>query len=381
MQRTIFDDEHHQFRQAFRTFLERAALPHWEEWETAGIIDRAFYEQAGRDGFLGMSAPSQLGGGGLDDFRFNAIMVEECQRLGLASVCASLALHNDVCLPYFVGLTDEGQRRRWLPGICAGTTITAIAMTEPGTGSDLAGIATSAKLDGDHYIVNGSKTFITSGINADLVIVVVRTDRADRHGGLTLLVVESGSQGFERGRNLEKLGLHGQDTAELFFSDVRVPVANRLGAEGAGLASLKRNLAQERLSLGVTAVAAADTVLAGTVEYVRQRQAFGKPLTGFQNTRFVLAECATDVAMGRAFVDQGIAAHLRGALTAEDAAMAKWWCTEMQVRVVDACLQLHGGTGYMVETPVARAYADARIATIYGGTTEIMKELIGRSMA
>ncbi len=327
-----------------------------------------------------MAAPEEVGGGGLEDFRFNAVIVEECQRLGLASVCASLALHNDVCLPYFLKLANAEQRERWLPGICAGTSVTAIAMTEPGTGSDLAGIATTAKLDGDQYVVSGAKTFITSGINADLVIVVVRTDPSDRHGGLSLLVVERGAPGFERGRNLDKLGLHGQDTAELFFNDVHVPVSNRLGAEGAGFRSLAGNLAQERLSLGITAVAAAETALNSTLRYVKERRAFGKPLSAFQNTRFVLADCATEVALGRAFVDRCIETHLQGELKAEDAAMAKWWCTEMQMRVVSACLQLHGGYGYMTESPIARAFADARVATIFGGTTEIMKEIIGRSL-
>jgi alkylation response protein AidB-like acyl-CoA dehydrogenase len=381
VERTIFDSEHEMFRSSFRTFLEREAIPHWQRWESSGRIDRSFYENAGRSGFLGMAAPEEMGGGSLDDFRFNAVIVEECQRLGLASVCASLALHNDVCLPYFLKLASQEQQERWLPGICAGTTITAIAMTEPGTGSDLAGISTSAERDRDHYIVNGVKTFITSGINADLVIVVVRTDKSDRHGGLSLLVVERGAPGFDRGRNLEKLGLHGQDTAELFFDNVEVPASDRLDSEGAGFRSLAGNLPQERLSLGVTAVAAAETAVSGAVQYTRERQAFGKPLTEFQNTRFVLAECATEVALGRAFVDQCIGTHLRGRLTAEEAAMAKWWCTEMQVRVVSACLQLYGGYGYMTESPVARAFADARVATIFGGTTEIMKEIIGRSLA
>jgi alkylation response protein AidB-like acyl-CoA dehydrogenase len=380
VKRTIFNDEHEMFRKSFSVFLERSALPFWEDWEHAGRIDRSLYEQAGGAGFLGMAAPEHLGGGGLDDFRFNAVILEECQRVGLASVGASLALHNDVCLPYFISLTTASQQERWLPGLCAGTTIAAIAMTEPGTGSDLAGIATSAVLDGDHYIVNGSKTFITSGINADLVIVVVRTDNGDRQGGLTLLIVERGAEGFERGRNLAKLGLHGQDTAELFFRDVAVPVQNRLGAEGSGFSSLALNLAQERLSLGVSAVAAAQAALDGALAYTEERRAFGKPLMSFQNTRFVLAECATEIGLGRAFVDRCIEAHVAHELTSEDAAMAKWWCTEMQLRVISACLQLHGGYGYMQESAIARSYADARVATIYGGTTEIMKEIIGRSL-
>jgi alkylation response protein AidB-like acyl-CoA dehydrogenase len=368
------------FREAFRTFLERFAVPFSEKWEQAGIIDRTFYEEAGRGGFLGMAGPEKFGGGGHEDFRFNAVILEECQRLGLGSVGASIALQNDVCLPYLMHLTTESQQERWLPGICAGTTIAAIAMTEPDTGSDLAGVATSAVFKSDHYVVNGSKTYITSGINADLVIVVARTDPADRHGGLTLLVVERGTDGFERGRNLAKLGLHGQDTAELFFNDVIVPVENRLGAEGSGFKSLAINLAQERLSIAVTAVAAAEAALTCTVDYTRQRRAFGQLLSGFQNTRFVLAEAATEIEVGRSFVDRCLAAHGARELSAEDAAMVKWWCTEMQVRVVSACLQLFGGLGYMQETPIARLYADARVATIFGGTTESMKEIIGRKV-
>jgi alkylation response protein AidB-like acyl-CoA dehydrogenase len=291
-----------------------------------------------------------------------------------------LTLHNDICLPYFLRYCTDEQRERWLPGIASGELVTAIAMTEPGIGSDLAGMTTTALRDGDHYIVNGSKTFITNGINADLVITAVKTDPSQRHAGMTLLVVERGMDGFERGRNLEKLGLHSQDTAELFFTDVAVPIENRLGDEGEGFRQLVANLPQERLSIGAAGVAAARAALGWTTAYVKERTAFGQSIGSFQNTRFVLAEVATEVEVAQAFVDKCVLALNAGTLTADDAAMAKWWCTELQKRTVDRCLQLFGGYGYMLEYPIARAYADARVTTIYGGTTEIMKEIIGRSL-
>ncbi len=291
-----------------------------------------------------------------------------------------LSLHNDICMPYIRDSANEEQKGRWLPGVCAGELITAVAMTEPGTGSDLASITTTAVRDGDDYVVNGSKTFITNGINADLVITAVKTDPTARHAGVTLLVVERGMPGFERGRKLDKIGLHSQDTAELFFTDVRVPVANRLGAEGEGFKLLMRNLAQERLSIAIAGVAAAAAALRWTLEYTRERTAFGQPLAAFQNSRFKLAEMATEVEIGQVFVDRCVEALNAGELTAETAAMAKWWCTEMQGRVIDAGLQLHGGYGYMREYPIARAYVDARIARVYGGATEIMKEIIARSL-
>jgi alkylation response protein AidB-like acyl-CoA dehydrogenase len=380
MKRTLFDPEHDQFRASVRQFLAKEVEPRNEEFERAGIVDRDVFLRAGEAGFLGFAVPEEHGGGGVRDFRYNAVLGEEAQAAGLASVGLGLTLHTDICQPYFLDLTTDEQKARWLPGIATGELITAVAMTEPGTGSDLAGIAATAVRDGDHYVVNGSKTFITNGINADLVITAVKTDPTQRHTGMSLLVVEEGMPGFERGRNLEKLGLHGQDTAELFFTDVRVPVANLLGTEGQGFRHLSQKLAQERLSIAVAGIAAARAALDWTVAYVRERTAFGKPVGSFQNSKFRLAELATDVEVGQAFVDRCIVALNDGELSAEEAAMAKMWCTELQGRAVDLGVQLHGGYGYMLEYPIARAFADARITRIYGGTSEIMKEIIGRSL-
>jgi len=380
VRRAIFDDEHDAFRASVRQLLDKEVVPNIAEWEREGIVDRDLFRKAGAAGFLGMAAPEEHGGGGVDDFRFNLVLGEEVQAVGAGGAGLGLTLHNDICLPYFLTLCNEEQKARWLPGICSGELITAIAMTEPGIGSDLASMSTSALLDGDAYVVNGSKTFITNGINADLVITAVKTDPNQKHRGMSLLVLERGMDGFERGRNLDKLGLHSQDTAELFFTDVRVPVANRLGDEGRGFENLVTNLPQERLSIASSGVAAARAALGWTIEYCRERKAFGQPIGSFQNSKFVLAECATEVEVGQAFIDRCVVALNDGELTADEAAMAKWWCTELQNRVVDRCLQLHGGYGYMLEYPIARAYADARITTIYGGTTEIMKEIIGRSL-
>jgi alkylation response protein AidB-like acyl-CoA dehydrogenase len=380
MQRTIFEEEHEQFRTSVRAFFEREAVPYIKDWEREGLIDRSLFKKAGASGFLAMSAPEEFGGGGVDDFRYNLVIDEEVQYLGLGGAGLGLTLHNDICLPYFLSLANEEQKARWLPGICSGELITAIAMTEPGIGSDLASMSTTAIRDGDHYIVNGAKTFITNGINADLVITAVKTDPAQKHRGMSLLVLERGMAGFDRGRNLEKIGLHSQDTAELFFHDVRVPVENRLGDEGTGFTSLVTNLPQERLSIAVAGVAAARAALDWTIAYCRDRKAFGQPIGNFQNSRFVLAECETEVRIGQSFIDDCVLALNDHQLSAEEAAMAKWWCTELQKKVVDRCLQLHGGYGYMMEYPIARAYVDARVTTIYGGTTEIMKEIVGRSL-
>ncbi|MFJ8815534.1 acyl-CoA dehydrogenase family protein [Amycolatopsis thermoflava] len=377
--RGVYDADHELFRETVRSFIKSEVAPHDEEWERRGIVDRALFTKAGAAGLLMFGTPEAHGGPGIDDWRFSAVVDEEFGRSGFASAGLSIALQNDVVGPYLLDLTDEEQKARWLPGMISGELVGAIAMTEPGTGSDLAGIATRAVREGDHYVLNGSKTFISNGQNADLVVVAARTSD-DKHRGLTLLVVERGTPGFERGRNLDKLGLHGQDTSELHFTDVRVPVANRLGDEGQGFFQLMRNLPQERLSLAVTAVASAEGVLARTMDYVTQRRAFGTPVGSFQHSRFLLAELHTEVDIARVFVDHCVALHARGELTAVQAAKAKWWCTELQVRVADRCLQLHGGYGYMREYPVSRAYTDARIQTIYGGTTEIMKEIIGRDL-
>jgi len=380
VERTLFDAEHEMFRDSVRSFIEKEVAPHAQRWEEAGIVDRDLFAKAGAHGFLGMAVPEELGGGGVEDFRYNVVIAEVVQRSGVNAAGLGWTLHNDICLPYFLTLTTPEQQQRWLPGICSGELITAIAMTEPGIGSDLASMTTTAVRDGDSYVVNGSKTFITNGINADLVITAVKTDPSERHAGMSLLVLERGMEGFERGRNLEKIGMHSQDTAELFFTDVRVPVANRLGDEGSGFRSLVAKLPQERLSIGVTAVAQARQALDWTLEYVKDRTAFGIPIGSFQNSRFRLAEMATEIEIAQTFTDRCVLALNDGSLTAEEAAMAKWWCTELAKRVVDTCVQLHGGYGYMLEYPIARAYADVRITTIYGGTTEIMKEIIGRSL-
>jgi len=380
MQRTLFDDTHEAFRDSFSTFLEREVAPNRNRWEEAGIVDRELFVSAGANGFIGIDVPEEYGGGGVKDFRFNQVIAEEIQRADVNAAGLGLTLHNDVCLPYFLNLTNDEQKARWLPGICSGELITAVAMTEPGIGSDLASMTTTAIRDGDDYVVNGSKTFITNGINADLVITAVKTDPSQRHRGMSLVIVERDTPGFERGRNLDKVGMHSQDTAELFFTDARVPVANRLGEEGAGFTQLVTNLPQERLSIAVTAVAAARSTFQRTLEYTKERTAFGQPVASFQNSRFRLAEMATEIEIGQSFIDRCVLALNDGMLSAEEAAMAKWWSTELQGKVADTCLQLHGGYGYMMEYPVARAFTDARITRIYGGTTEIMKEIIGRSL-
>ena len=380
VQRGLFDDEHELFRDSVRRFIAAEVAPRNEAWEQAGVVDRDLFTGAGKHGFLGMSAPVEHGGGGTPDFRYNLVIAEEVQRAGINAAGLGWTLHNDICLPYFLALADDEQQARWLPGICSGDLVTAIAMTEPGIGSDLASMTTTARRDGDDYVVNGSKTFITNGINGDLVITAVKTDPAERHRGMSLLVLERGMAGFERGRNLDKIGMHAQDTAELFFTDVRVPVANRLGEEGQGFRYLVTNLPQERLSIAATGVAAARAAFDHTLAYVKERTAFGQPVGSFQNSRFRMAEMATEIEIAQSFIDRSVLALNAGDLTAEEAAMAKWWCTELQGRVVDVCVQLHGGYGYMTEYPVARAYADARITRIYGGTTEIMKEIIGRSL-
>lgn len=377
-QRTLFEPEHELFRESYRAFLDRHVAPFHDQWEKDKIVDRGLWLEAGKQGFLGMAVPEEYGGGGNADFRYNTIVTEETTRGRYSGV--GFALHNDVVAPYLLSLASEEQKQRWLPGFCSGEIITAIAMTEPGTGSDLQGIKTRAVKHGDHYVLNGSKTFITNGINADLVIVVAQTDPDKGAQGFSLLVVERGMEGFERGRHLDKIGLEAQDTAELSFTDVKVPAENLLGQEGLGFIYLMGNLPQERISIAVMAAAAMEAVLAETIQYTKERKAFGKSIGSFQNTRFLLAELATEATAVRIMVDEFIRLHLDEKLTVEQAAMAKWYSTEAQVRLIDRCLQLHGGYGYMREYNVARAYLDARVQTIYGGTTEIMKEIIGRSL-
>lgn len=378
MKRTLFDTEHDAYRESVGTLLDRSVVPHFDEWQKAGVVPRSFFTQCGELGVFA-AVPEEYGGAGVDDFRYNVILQEEGARRGVVAASLGPTLQADVVLPYLLELTDSEQKARWLPGVASGETIIAIAMTEPGTGSDLAGISTRAVREGDHYVVNGAKTFITNGINADLVVVVVRTGD-DRHKGLSLLVVERDTPGFQRGRNLEKLGLHAQDTAELSFTDARVPVENLLGSEGDGFVALARNLPQERLSIAAYAMAHARTALDQTIAHVRTRKAFGRPIGAFQATGHRLADLVTDVEITQHYVDRCIMELVEGELSATDAAKAKLASTELQGRVLDACLQLHGGYGYMLEYPVAQAFADARVSRIYGGTSEIMREIIARSL-
>ncbi|MEV5414277.1 acyl-CoA dehydrogenase family protein [Thermopolyspora sp. NPDC052614] len=379
MRRDLFDEEHELFRETVREFLAREVVPHHEQWEKDGIVPREVWKKAGELGMFGFAVPEEYGGSGITDYRYNVVIVEEIMRAGATGL--GFTLHNDVMAPYFVDMTNDEQKERWLPGYASGELITAVAMSEPAAGSDLQGIRTTAIRDGDHYVVNGSKTFITNGINSDLVVTVTKTDPTQGARGITLLVIERGMEGFTRGRNLDKIGMKAQDTAELFFDNVRVPVANRLGdADGQGFFQLMANLPQERLSIAVAAVAASEAILEQTIEYCRNRQAFGRSIGKFQNTRFVLAELATEVEIARHFVDKCVTALNAKELSAVDAAKAKWWTTDLQNKVVDRCLQLHGGYGYMMEYPVARAFLDSRVQSIYGGTNEIMKEIIGRSL-
>jgi alkylation response protein AidB-like acyl-CoA dehydrogenase len=378
LKRNIFEDEHNMFRDAFRRFVEKEIVPHHEQWEKDGIVPREIWLKGGENGFLGMNIPEEYGGGGVNDFRYHAIVTEELVRAHATG--PGFSLHNDICIPYILHYGTEEQKQRLLPKMATGEYVTAIAMTEPNTGSDLAGVQTTAIRQNGEYIVNGQKTFITNGILSDVVITVVKTDPEERHGGISLLLLERGMEGFERGRNLDKIGLKAQDTAEMYFSNVRVPVENLLGEEGQGFYHLMMELPQERLSIAIGAMAACEIVLDLTIEYCQERTAFGRPIGKFQNSRFKLAEMQTETHIGRIFVDRCIMELNEGNLSTDVASMAKWWCTELQKRVVDDCLQLHGGYGYMMEYPVAKAYLDSRVQTIYGGTTEIMKEIIGRSM-
>jgi alkylation response protein AidB-like acyl-CoA dehydrogenase len=378
--RDLFDETHDDFRSSFRAFVKAEIVPNHEKWEAAGRVDKSMFLAAGAQGFLGMAVPEEYGGLGVDDFRYNVIISEELQRANVIGSGMCITLHNDIVLPYLLSATNEEQRARWLPGFVTGEIMGAISMTEPGAGSDLASVRTTAIRDGDHYVVNGSKTFVTNGLNCDLVIVAAKTDPEERHRGLSLIVVEDGTAGFTRGRHLRKIGLKSQDTAELFFDEARVPAENLLGEPGTGFATLMANLAQERMALSVSAITGARAVLDWTMDYCREREAFGQRLSSFQNTKFELAEMLTATEVAQVYVDYLVRRHLAGELDAEDAAKAKWWTTELQQDVVNRCLQLHGGYGFMEEYPVARAFLDARVQTIYAGTNEIMKEIIGRSI-
>jgi alkylation response protein AidB-like acyl-CoA dehydrogenase len=374
----LYTSEHEDFRKTARTFFEREVTPHHEQWERDGIVPRELWLKAGEAGLLCFDVPEEYGGPGVDDFRYNVILSEEQTRAGANG--PGFSVHSDIIVPYLTSIADDEQKKRWLPGCVSGEIITAIAMTEPGAGSDLQGVRTTAIDQGDHYLLNGSKTFISNGINADLVIVVARTDPEAGHKGISLIVVERGMEGFERGRNLDKIGLHAQDTAELSFSDVAVPKENLLGEEGQGFVYLMQNLPQERLIIAAQAVAASEAIVEMCLDYAKTREAFGKPIGKFQHNRFLIAEMSTEVRVARAFLNECLAKHLDGKLDAVDASMAKWWSTELQNKLANQGVQLHGGYGYMMEFPIARAYLDSRISTIYGGTTEIQKEIIGRSL-
>jgi acyl-CoA dehydrogenase len=380
IRRDLFTAEHDAFRAMVREFIETEAVPHYAEWEKAGELPASFWKKMASTGVMGMAIPEKYGGAGINDFRYNAIVREEAAHAAVTLGAVSTQL--DVILPYFLAYADDAQRDRWFPGLASGELRTAIAMTEPGTGSDLAGMRTTAMLDGSCYVVNGAKTFITGGALAELVIVVARTAaiEGDRRAGLTLLVVEDGMPGFARGRKLDKLGLKTQDTAELSFTGVRVPVSNRLGDEGAAFGYLGRNLPRERLAIAVGAVASARAALTLTVDYVRERRVFGQPVSQFQNTKFELASVATEIEAAQAFADTALSSLIAGSLSGADAAMVKLLCTETQGRVVDRCLQLFGGYGYITEFPIARLYADARVTRVFGGTSEVMKTIISKSL-
>jgi len=380
VRREIFTADQEEFRKLAREFVAKEVVPNHADWEGAGRLPRQIFEQLGSLGLLGMAIPEEYGGTGLNDYRYNVVLQEEAARalVTLGTVRTQL----DVVLPYFLAYADEAQRRRWFPGLAAGRLLTASAMTEPGTGSDLAGIRTTAVRDGDSYVLSGAKTFITGGLLADLVIVVARTstDPGDRRAGLTLLVVEDGMPGFTRGRILEKLGIKAQDTVELAFDEVRVPVANRLGEEGAAFGYLGHNLPQERMTVAVGSVAQARAALDTTIGYVKDREVFGRTVASFQNTKFELAAVATEIEAAQALLDRAVLHLVDGELSGADAAKVKLFCTEMQARAVDRCLQLFGGYGYLAEYPISRLYADARITRIYAGTSEVMKVIIAKSL-
>jgi alkylation response protein AidB-like acyl-CoA dehydrogenase len=380
MKRNIFTGEHDAFRDMTRAFIGKEIAPYHDQWERDGVVSRDVWLAAGAAGLLGIDVDETYGGGGNHDYRYYLILNEEMARA--AAHGPGFIVHNDIVGHYLSKLGTEEQKQRWLPGYCAGETITAIGITEPAAGSDLLGLSTTARRDGDGYVLSGQKIYTSNGQLADLVIVMALTnpDARSRYLGYSMLVVERGMEGFVRGRNLDKMGMRAQDTSELFFTDVRVPRKNLIGEEGAGFLYLMQNLPRERLAIGSTALAAAERVFEMTLEYCKQRQAFGQPIGKLQHIRFVLAEIATELAAARTFTDRAVVEHDEGRLTAEEAAMVKWWNTELASRVADRCIQLHGGYGYMREYPVARAFADIRVMSIFGGTTEVMKEMVGRGL-
>ena len=379
MPRNVYGPDHEAFRSSVREFVERTLKPRADQMLEAKSIDRDIWKEAGKQGLLGLEIPEEFGGAGADDYRFNAVAAEEIAGFN-AAVSSCLGIHSDVCPPYIVDLGTDEQKQRWLPGIASGDLICAIAMTEPSGGSDLAALKTTAVRDGDDWILNGSKTFITNGYQADLVIVAARTDPAMGAKGISLLMVEAGLEGFSRGRKLDKVGQEESDTAELFFDNVRVPDANRIGPEGLGFVAMMQRLPQERVGAAVANTAHAAQILRETIEYTKERKAFGQPIGAFQHNKFKIAELVTMVEVTQAFVDDCVAAHADGKLTPVDAAKAKWWSAQVQNDVLDECVQLHGGYGFMNEYRVARAWRDARVTKIWAGSNEIMKELIGRDL-
>ena len=377
IERNLFSADHEIFRSQVARFMEREVVPFHDQWEKDGQISRETWNKAGETGLLCPTVPENYGGAGAD-FLYSAIVLEELARVGATG--PGFGLHSDIVAPYILHYGSESQKQTWLPEMVSGEAVGAIAMTEPGAGSDLQGIRTSAVRDGDNLVVNGSKTFITNGQHADLILLATKTSPADGAKGISLVLVEGSREGFRRGRNLEKVGMKAQDTSELFFDDVRVPFENLLGEPGQGFTYLMQELPQERLLVGITAVAATEAALAWTIKYTRERQAFGQAIADFQHVRFRLAELKTETQVARIFLDRCLEAHLEGRLDVETAAMCKYWLTDLQCRVIDECLQLHGGYGYMWEFPIARAFADARVQRIYAGTNEIMKELISRTL-
>ncbi len=376
MQDQFLTDEHKMFRDAVREFIKRDVMPHHEQWEKDGLVSRDVWLKAGENGFLCMDVEEKYGGMGIDDYRFAAILMEEMAYQGAHG--PGFAITNELVVPYLKAFATEEQKARWFPKLATGEAIGALAMTEPNAGSDLQAAQTTAIRDGDHYIVNGQKTFISNGIMSDIIITYVKTDPSQGAKGTSLLVLESGMEGLERGRNLEKIGLHAQDTAELYFKDVKVPVENLLGEEGKGFLYLMHNLPQERLSVAIGSVVQAESALEHTIRYCKERSAFGRPIGSFQHNRIKLAEMATELRVARVFLDNCIMLQVDQKLSAEEAAMAKWWCSEVAHKILDQCVQLHGGYGYMLEYPVAKFYLDHRVNPIYAGTNEIMKEIIGR---
>ena len=379
MKRDIFSPDHEIFREQFRKFADKEIAPKVAQWNERGMSDRETWKKAGAAGFLGANQPAEYGGAG-GDFLYDAIVIEEMADLRAHAMMISL--HSDICLPYLLHYGTEEQKRRYAPGAISGDILLGIAMTEPGTGSDLANVQTRARRDGDHYVINGSKIFISNGQIGDLFIVVCKTDPDAKpaHKGISLILVEADTPGFVRGRKLDKLGLRGQDTSELAFEDCRVPVANVLGAEGRGFIQLMEQLQQERLTIAVGAIASCRRALADTIAYTKERRAFGQSIAQFQNTQFRLAELATEVEVGQAFVDRLLVAHVRGDDIVTEVSMAKWWTTELQKRLTSQCLQLFGGYGFMMEYPIATDYADAAVQSIYAGTNEIMKVIIARRL-